>query len=170
MTMPATAVPTTPVTGLVNEYRGAVGRCENGRSPAPTKLASKAKKIVAHKVAERIPTEPNPAGPIPADPTSAGSHKVMINWVHDDGGEKIGTTPAASPEPDAEPEAEAEPAKGPRWGATEEVQPIGGSDAPDEDKDMHSDGDIIGDLKGSARWHQLSSATAHPGSIPFECQ
>ncbi|KAI0279787.1 hypothetical protein BC826DRAFT_1112652 [Russula brevipes] len=44
------------------------------------------------------------------------------------------------------------------------------ADAPDEDGDMHSDGDIIGDVKGSARWRKLSSVTAHPGSIPFECQ
>jgi hypothetical protein len=43
-------------------------------------------------------------------------------------------------------------------------------DAPDEDEDMHSDGDIIGDVKGSARRRKLSSVTAHPGSIPFERQ
>ena len=33
---------------------------------------------------------------------------------------------------------------------------------------MRSDGDILGDVKGSARRHKLSSATATSRSIPFE--
>jgi len=33
-------------------------------------------------------------------------------------------------------------------------------DLPDEDEDMRSDGDILGDARGSARRRKLSSATA----------
>ena len=41
-------------------------------------------------------------------------------------------------------------------------------DLPEEDDDMRSDGDIIGDVRGSARRRKLSSATASSGSIPSE--
>jgi WD repeat-containing protein 48 len=41
-------------------------------------------------------------------------------------------------------------------------------DALDEDKDLRSDGDILGEVKGSSRRRGLSSATASPTSIPFE--
>lgn len=41
-------------------------------------------------------------------------------------------------------------------------------DALDEDKDIRSDGDILGEVKGSSRRRGLSSATASTGSIPFE--
>ncbi|KAI0301317.1 hypothetical protein BC826DRAFT_558631 [Russula brevipes] len=41
------------------------GEANEDIASAPTKLASKAKKIVAPEVAERIPTEPNPAEPVP---------------------------------------------------------------------------------------------------------
>ena len=41
-------------------------------------------------------------------------------------------------------------------------------DLPDEDEDMRSDGDILGDVRGSARRRKLSSATASSGSIPLE--
>ncbi|KAI9457236.1 WD40 repeat-like protein [Lactarius psammicola] len=43
-------------------------------------------------------------------------------------------------------------------------------DALDEDKDMRSDGDILGEVKGSSRRRGLSSAAASPGIIPFERQ
>jgi len=39
---------------------------------------------------------------------------------------------------------------------------------PLEDEDMRSDGDILGDVRGSARCRKLSSVTATSGSIPFE--
>src|SRR5216683_4206999 len=40
------------------------------------------------------------------------------------------------------------------------------NDPPDEDEDMCSDGDILGDVRGSARRPKLSSTTATSGSIP----
>ena len=43
-------------------------------------------------------------------------------------------------------------------------------DALDEDKDIRSDGDILGEVKGSSRRRGLSSARTAPGSIPFEHQ
>jgi WD repeat-containing protein 48 len=43
-------------------------------------------------------------------------------------------------------------------------------DALDEDNDMRSDGDILGEVKGSSRRRGLSNARASPGSIPFEHQ
>jgi WD repeat-containing protein 48 len=41
-------------------------------------------------------------------------------------------------------------------------------DLPEEDEDMRSDGDILGEVRGSARRRKLSSATATSGSIPLE--
>jgi WD repeat-containing protein 48 len=41
-------------------------------------------------------------------------------------------------------------------------------DLPEEGEDMRSDGDILGEVRGSARRRKLSSATATHGSIPFE--
>ena len=41
-------------------------------------------------------------------------------------------------------------------------------DLPDEDEDMRSDGDILGEVRGSARRRKLSSVAASSGSIPFE--
>ncbi len=45
-------------------------------------------------------------------------------------------------------------------------------DAPDEDHELRSDGDIIGDVRGSSRRRRLSGAEgiSGPGSIPFEHQ
>ncbi|KAH9172516.1 hypothetical protein EDB89DRAFT_2229318 [Lactarius sanguifluus] len=43
-------------------------------------------------------------------------------------------------------------------------------DALDEDKDLRSDGDILGEVKGSSRRRGLSSTAASPGFIPFEHQ
>jgi WD repeat-containing protein 48 len=43
-------------------------------------------------------------------------------------------------------------------------------DAPGEDQEIPSDGDIIGDVRGSARRRRPSGATATSGSIPFERQ
>ena len=41
-------------------------------------------------------------------------------------------------------------------------------DPPEEDEDMRSDGDILGEVIGSARRRKLSSAAATSGSIPFD--
>ena len=43
-------------------------------------------------------------------------------------------------------------------------------DSLDEDKDIRSDGDILGEVKGSSRRRGLSSAAASPRFIPFEHQ
>ena len=43
-------------------------------------------------------------------------------------------------------------------------------DVPGEDQEIRSDGDIIGDVRGSARRRRLSDSTATSGSIPFEHQ
>ncbi len=43
-------------------------------------------------------------------------------------------------------------------------------DTLDEDKVLPSDGDILGEVKGSSRRRGLSSAAASPGFIPFERQ
>lgn len=43
-------------------------------------------------------------------------------------------------------------------------------DALDDDADIRSDGDILGDVKGSARRRKLSIAAATGGTIPFEHQ
>jgi WD repeat-containing protein 48 len=43
-------------------------------------------------------------------------------------------------------------------------------DTLDDDADMRSDGDILGDVKGSARRRKLSSAATTPGSLPSERQ
>ncbi|KAI9438924.1 WD40 repeat-like protein [Lactarius indigo] len=43
-------------------------------------------------------------------------------------------------------------------------------DVLDEDKDLRSDGDILGEVKGSSRRRGLSTAAASPGFIPFEHQ
>jgi WD repeat-containing protein 48 len=41
-------------------------------------------------------------------------------------------------------------------------------DLPEEDEDMRSDGDILGEVRGSARRRKLSSAAATSGSIPLD--
>jgi WD repeat-containing protein 48 len=43
-------------------------------------------------------------------------------------------------------------------------------DAPGEDQEFRSDGDIIGDVLGSARRRELSSSTSTSRTIPFEHQ
>lgn len=43
-------------------------------------------------------------------------------------------------------------------------------ESPGDDQDIRSDGDIIGDVRGSARRRRLSNAAATSGSIPFEHQ
>ncbi|KAH8995974.1 WD40 repeat-like protein [Lactarius akahatsu] len=43
-------------------------------------------------------------------------------------------------------------------------------DTLDEDKDLRSDGDILGEVKGSSRRRGLSSTATSPGFIPFEHQ
>ena len=55
-----------------------------------------------------------------------------------------------------------------RWElATGWTGPIS-DDLPEEDEDMRSDGDILGEVRGSARRRKLSTATATSGSIPSE--
>jgi WD repeat-containing protein 48 len=41
-------------------------------------------------------------------------------------------------------------------------------DLPEEDEDMRSDGDILGEVRGSAKRRKLSSAAATSGSIPLD--
>ncbi|KAI9461530.1 hypothetical protein F5148DRAFT_1214939 [Russula earlei] len=59
---------------------------------------------------------------------------------------------------------------GTRWElVTGWVDPVT-DDPPDEDEEIRSDGDILGDVKGSSRRRALSSATATSGSTAMEYQ